>query len=102
MLEALDNEHHFLPENIWNADESGFMGSKTKQRVYCSKELKHAYSAESGGGESLFTVLFCVNAAGTWLPTFTVYKAYNLWYEWTCGGAQGAMYGCSPSVDGRV
>ena len=73
------------------------MGSRAKQRVYCAKELKHAYSLESGGGKSLFTVLFCVNAAGTWMPTFTVYKAQNLWYEWTCGGAPDALYGCSPS-----
>ena len=30
MLESFDKEHHFAPENIWNADESGFMGSRVK------------------------------------------------------------------------
>ena len=45
----------------------------------------------------MFTVLFCVNAAGTWLPTYTIYKSKNIWYEWTVGGYPGAQYGCSPS-----
>merc|ERR1711888_53039 len=71
MLELLDKEHHFEPQNIWNCDESGFMGSKVKQKVYCSKELKNAYSLEANTTKSLYSVLFCVNAAGTWLPPFT-------------------------------
>ena len=97
MLQKLQDQHQFLPENMWNADESGFQATKAKQMVYASKELKQAYALESGGTKSLFTVLFCVNASGTWLPTYTVYKAKNLWYEWTVGGYPGAQYGCSPS-----
>ena len=97
MLQSLENQYHFLPENIWNADESGFQGTRAKQIVYYLKDLKRAYSLESGGTKSLFSVLFCVNAAGTWLPTYIVYKAQNIWYDWTCGGYPGAQYGCSPS-----
>ena len=97
MLQALEDKYHFLPENMWNADESGFQGTRARQKVYSAKQLKHAYSIDSGGTKSLYSVLFCVNAAGTWLPTYTVYKALNIWYDWTCGGYPGAQYGCSPS-----
>ena len=97
MLEALQNEHNFAPEDTWNGDETGFMGSKVTQKVYTAKELKNAYSLEGNPTKSLYSVLFCANAAGTWLPPFTVYKAANLWYEWTTGGYPGAMYGCSRS-----
>ena len=46
---------------------------------------------------SLSSLIFCVNAAGTYLPPFTVYKAQNLWFQWTRGGDEDFMYGCSPS-----
>ena len=38
-----------------------------------------------------------MNAAGTYLPPFTVYKAQNLWFQWTRGGDEDYMYGCRPS-----
>ena len=72
MLQKLNDDYKFLPENTWNGDESGFQATKAKSMVYCSKDLKQAYGIESGGTKSLFTVLFCVNAAGTWLPTYSV------------------------------
>ena len=96
--ESLEKKHMFKPENIWNADESGFQSCRTKQKVYCSKEFRHVYSLEGGNGKALYTVLFCVNAAGTYLPNFTIYKSCNLWYAWTLGGQPGDLYGCSPCV----
>ena len=97
MLQKLCEQYKFSPENTWNGDESGFQATKAKAMVYCSKDLKQAYGIESGGTKSLFTVLFCVNAAGTWLPTYTIYKAKHIWYDWTVGGYPEAQYGCSPS-----
>ena len=95
--QSLEDTYHFKPQNIWNCDESGFQGCKTKQKVYCARELKYAYSIEGNNLKATYTVLFCVNAAGTYLPTFTVYKGKNLWTSWTMGGRPGSMYGVSPS-----
>ena len=42
-------------------------------------------------------MLFCVNANGRYLPTFTLYKGRNLWTSWTVGGKPDSLYGVSPS-----
>lgn len=40
----------------------------------------------------MFTVLFCGNAAGGYLPPFVVYKAKFLNSNWVTGGPPGTMY----------
>ena len=34
-LQSLEDTYHFKPQNIWNCDESGFQGCKTKQSILC-------------------------------------------------------------------
>ena len=96
LYKSLDDKYHFSPSNIYNADETGFMPSSTKARVLVGTELKNAYSLQPNQGKNMFTVLFCCNAAGTYLPPFTVYKGKSLWRRWVVHGPEGAQYGVSP------
>ena len=96
LFKSLDDKYHFSPSNIYNADETGFMPSSTKARVLVGTELKNAYSLQPNQGKNMFTVLFCCNAAGTYLPPFTVYKGKSLWRRWVVNGPDGAKFGVSP------
>ena len=96
LFKSLDDKYHFTPSNIYNCDETGFMPSSTKAKVLVGTELKNAYSLQPNQGKNMFTVLFCCNAAGTYLPPFTVYKGKSLWRRWVVGGPKGAQYGVSP------
>ena len=97
LFEELNNKHHFKPQNMWNTDESGFQGSSTTSTVYVGKQVKNAYDLQSGNVKAMYTVLFACNAAGSWLPPFTIYKSASLWYEWTLGGPEDARYGVNDS-----
>ena len=66
---------------------------KTDQKVYVGREVRNAYSITPPGTKTMFTVLFCINAAGQYLPPFTVYKAKDVWDTWTYDGVEGASYG---------
>ena len=92
----LHDKYHFTPSNIYNADETGFQPNSTTARVLVGKELKNAYTLQANEGKNLFTVLFCTNSVGTYLPPFTVYKGKHLWESWVVGGPAGAKYGVSP------
>jgi len=41
--------------------------------------------------------MFCGSATGTLLPPMVVYKAENLYNEWTTGGPENAVYSISKS-----
>ena len=93
-LEYLQKTFHIKPQNMWNTDESGFSGSSAidRAKVYVGKEVKNAYQLTTNNQKTIFTVLFCCSAKGEWLPPFTLYKAYNLYHSWTCGGVEDAGY----------
>ena len=85
------------PWNIYNVDETGLQAERASQRVYVGKEVKNAYSLQPSSTKTMYTVLFCVNAIGQFLPPYTIYRAKSLWNTWTKGGAEGAAYGVSSS-----
>ena len=95
LFKWLNKKYNFTPSNIYNADETGFMPSSTKAKVLVGTELKNAYSLQPNQGKNMFTVLFCCNSAGTYLPPFTVYKGKSLWRRWVVGGPDSSQYGCS-------
>lgn len=84
------------PHNLYNYDETNVTddpGSKTcivprgLRRV--ERKMPHSKQATS--------IMFCGNAAGEYLPPMVVYKAQNLYTEWTKHGAAGVIYSVSPS-----
>ena len=65
--------------------------------MYVRRGQKDAYQKTASCGKAMYTVLFTVSAAGTFLPLFVVYKGGNLYDSWTQGGPPGTNYGVSPS-----
>ena len=94
----IKNKEHNLevkPWLIWNTDETGFQACRASGKVYVGTKQRNAYCREGSATKANFTVLFCGNAVGQYLPPYTVYKGKNLWLQWCQGGFPGAMYGQS-------
>ena len=85
------------PWCVWNTDETNFNASKAKDKVYVGATQKCARAIQPPGAKTSYTVLVCANAAGQYLPPFTVYQAENLYDTWLDGGMDHAHYGCSSS-----
>ena len=66
------------PWCIWNVDETGLQACRASNKVYVGREVKHAYSIQPGGTKTMYTVLVCANAAGQFLPPYTLYKAASM------------------------
>ena len=85
------------PWCIWNTDETNLNSSKAKDKVYVGARQKCARAIQPMGAKTSYTVLVCANAAGQYLPPFTVYQSKNLYDTWLDGGMANAHYGCSSS-----
>ncbi|MCO5547573.1 hypothetical protein L7F22_001024 [Adiantum nelumboides] len=73
-LEKLYNVNNYPPSNIWNADETGFQGSRDKgMKVLARKGSKSIYGITCDSREWM-TVLCCVNAAGQTIPSYYIFK----------------------------
>ena len=92
MLEKVITDNNIQPCNIYNADEAGFQADSAEQTVWYARALRNSYGLISQGAKALFSVLFCCNALGRYLPTLTIFKAANLWYQWTTDGDDDAFY----------
>ncbi|MCO5551985.1 hypothetical protein L7F22_005493 [Adiantum nelumboides] len=77
-LEKLYSEHNFPPTNIWNADETGFQGSRDKgMKVLARKGAKAVYGITADSREWM-TVLCCVNAARHAIPSYYIFKGHRI------------------------
>lgn len=92
-----DNDLVNKPEQIFNLDESGLSTDPRNRKIIVPKKSKSSYMLSASCGKAMYTVLFCCSATGEFLPVFIVYKGLHLYGNWTTGGPQGALYGCSPS-----
>ena len=99
MYEDILKEFDLLdkPWALFNIDETGLRADNKSQMVYVGKDVKNAYQLCPPGIKTMYTVLFCISAAGEYLPPYTIYKAKTLWDTWTKGGPKGATYSTSPS-----
>ena len=87
------------PEFCFNLDETALTGQPSKGKVYVNASNKNAYVIIPDTTKLSFTVMFCGNAAGIYLPPFVIYKAKNLYGNWMGEreGVPGAVYGYSDS-----
>ncbi|KAI5069585.1 hypothetical protein GOP47_0015886 [Adiantum capillus-veneris] len=73
-LKKLYNEHNYPPTHIWNADETGFQGSRDRgMKVLAKKGVKSVYAITCDSREWMI-VLCCVNAAGQSIPAYYIFK----------------------------
>ena len=85
------------PELCFNLDETNLTGAPSKSKVYVNSKSKNAYIVVPDSIKMSFTVMFCGNAAGIYLPPFVIYKAKNMYGYWMGDGVPGAVYGYSDS-----
>ncbi|KAJ7031848.1 DDE superfamily endonuclease-domain-containing protein [Mycena alexandri] len=82
ILEELQLEYNFPPENIYNMDEKGIqMGVGVRQMVLVDRDQKTVYHVEDGNRE-LVTVIETTCADGTTLPPSVIYKGKTRDLEW--------------------
>ena len=62
------------PQNIWNADESGFSRDPNKSRIICKKRSKYAKKLIPSNKKFSDTVHICCNAVGDYLLPYIKYK----------------------------
>lgn len=84
------------PENIINYDETNMNDDPGKQKSIVRRGMKYPERImnHSKAGTS---VMFAGSAIGDLLPPYVVYKAQNIYKEWTVGGPDGARYTATKS-----
>ncbi|MCO5601307.1 hypothetical protein L7F22_055426 [Adiantum nelumboides] len=92
-LQKLYDEHKYPPSYVWNADETGFQGSRDKgMKILAKKGAKVVYGVTWDSKEWM-TVLCCVNAEGQSIPSYYIIKGSRIAsnYIANCEGAAMAM-----------
>jgi len=108
-------ELHDKPTHVFNADETGFSGdlgrqySVKKVNLFISIKIlisqliipklgtKHPCLLVGNLTKTSYTVNYCCNAAGQYLPPFVIYKNKTIYPSWTEDGPPGTKYTVSPS-----
>ncbi|CAM4985759.1 unnamed protein product [Rotaria socialis] len=81
------------PNQIFNADESGFSDKTKGQWVIVNSSCRHAFESNGGTGKDYRTALICIAAGGQVLPPLLIYAGKHLINTWCRGGLEGAHYG---------
>ena len=85
------------PTRIFNLDETGLSTDPKLHRLFFRKGVRDAQAILPSEGKAMYTTMFCVNAAGEYLPPYVIYKAKNLHSTWITGGPPGTVYNCTKS-----
>ena len=85
------------PSRIYNLDETGLNTDPKLHRLLCRRGVKDAQAILPGEGKAMYTVLFCGNAAGEYLPPYVIYKAKHIYSSWITGGPPGTSYNVTAS-----
>lgn len=83
-------------ERIYNYDETNVVDDPGVKTVVCRRGLKRV-ERKMQHSNSATSLMYCGNAAGTFLPPMVVYRAANCYSEWTQGGPVGTKYDCTTS-----
>lgn len=85
-----------IDPNIYNYDETNVSDNPGSKQIICHHGLKRV-ERKIEHSKSCLSVMFCGGATGVYLPPMIVYKAKNIYAEWTRGGPGGTVYDCTPS-----
>ena len=84
------------PDQIWNADESGFPLCPKSGKILAPKGEKHVYLV-TGSSKQQITTLVCINAAGSTIPPMHIFPGVRFSYNPMEGCVDGAYFGKSDS-----
>ena len=68
------------PDQIWNADESGFPLCPKSGKILAPKGEKHVYHV-TGSSKQQITTLVCINAAGGTIPPMHIFPGVRFSYN---------------------
>jgi hypothetical protein len=88
--------HGVPPENIWNFDETNLLDDVGRKKCVIRRRFKHPERVINTSKFG-FSVMFCGNALGEFMPPYTVYKSSHLYEQWYLGGPKGSRYNRSKS-----
>jgi hypothetical protein len=78
-------------ERLFNLDETSLNGNTVSGKVYVTKG-KESNILNKNCGKTNFSVLFCCNAKGEYMPPFVIYNAQHLYDLWMKNGPERAVY----------
>lgn len=97
MLETLYEEHHYTPDRIYNADETGITVVQKVVDVISSKGKRQIATMTAAERGALTTVIFCMCAAGNFIPPMLIFPRTNMNHLLMKGCPPGAIGAAHPS-----
>ena len=89
------------PERIFNVDEIGLGSEPRKKKMFFRRGVKNSLIITLMEGKSMFTVMFCGNANGRFLPLYVIYKGRSEAFQehtrpvsWTLDGPKRNLLQC--------
>ncbi|KAB0803126.1 hypothetical protein PPYR_00096 [Photinus pyralis] len=95
LLGELIEKYHFLPKNIYNADESGFTTVQEPGKVLAAKGQRRVGSITSWERGRNITALCAMSATGGFIPPMMIYPRLRHSPALEKDGPVGALYKCS-------
>ncbi|XP_031329311.1 tigger transposable element-derived protein 6-like [Photinus pyralis] len=96
-LEQVMEKHHFLPNRIFNVDETGITTVHKPSRVLAQKGRKQVGAITSGERGQTTTVVCCMSASGAYVPPLFIFKRERMKEGLDRNGPVGSIYRCSSS-----
>ena len=84
------------PDQIWNADKSGFPLCPKSGKILAPKGEKHVYHV-TGSSKQQITTLVCIKAAGSTIPPMHIFPGVRYSYNPMEGCVDRAYFGKSDS-----
>lgn len=84
------------PSNIFNFDETGFHDVPKKQKHLFRRQCRNPEIIRNST-KSCYTVMFCSNAEGEFVPPYIIYKGKQKWSNWLMGAPRGTRMAVTPS-----
>lgn len=98
LLEPALAKIQFNPLRMYNVDETGITTVQSKHpRVISLKGKKQVCAVTAAERGALVTVVFCMNAAGGFVPPLFVFPRKNMKEELLDGAPPGSIAACHPS-----
>ena len=95
-----------MPERFFNLDETSLSLDPKKICAFYHRGTKNVQMIFPTEGKTMYTVLFCGNAARSYMPPYVIYKGLSakVFDTWMIGGPEGTSYNViyQKWMDGRL
>jgi len=90
---------NFTGRHFYNLDETGLSLDPKRKDCLFKKGSSNAMCIVPTEGKTMYTVLFCGNAEGEYLPPYVIYKGKGQTFSasWIAGAPTGTVFNVTPS-----